>query len=311
MTGLAVDTEGSPAPFPGILGFSPPPQVRLVNSFAEPFNNAVATARTCYSPRVVTPADVRRDEASLAQRDEIAAGIYQAGHHTTLQHAHFQFTLENVSRHFIWSFLHSHPYYNSEQVSQRYVAVSPEKAALPPLDGRARAIYLDALAEMMRAYHRLIELLTPTVAREYGRIFPLRNTAEKPWARAVQRRAQEVARYVLPLATHAHLYHTVSGLTLHRYHRLCQGFDVPTETRQVVEGMLAAVRAVDPTFVERMEDPLPLDQTPEYGLFESFHGKETSTAAEFVREFDRDLNGRSAKLVDWKIHGEAMLAQAV
>src|SRR5689334_9548109 len=28
---------------------SPPPQVALVNAFARPFDNAVATARTCYS----------------------------------------------------------------------------------------------------------------------------------------------------------------------------------------------------------------------------------------------------------------------
>ena len=36
-----------------------------------------------------------------------------------------------------------------------------------------------------------------------------------------QKKAQEIARYVLPLATHAALYHTVLGLTLLRYWRLC------------------------------------------------------------------------------------------
>jgi hypothetical protein len=45
----------------------------------------------------------------------------------------FQFTLENVSRQFIWSFLHSHPFYNSEQVSQRYVTVGPDSVTVPPL----------------------------------------------------------------------------------------------------------------------------------------------------------------------------------
>src|SRR5438067_5801862 len=89
------------------------PVVRLVNAFAAPFDNAVATARTCYSSRVISVEDVA---AKPDLRDRIARSTYQAGHHTILQHAHFQFALENVSRQFLWSFLHAHPFYNSEQV---------------------------------------------------------------------------------------------------------------------------------------------------------------------------------------------------
>ena len=37
----------------------------------------------------------------------------------------------------------------------------------------------------------------------------------------MEKRVYEAARCILPVATHAHLYHTVSGLTLLRYHRLC------------------------------------------------------------------------------------------
>ncbi|MGO9832473.1 MAG: hypothetical protein ACLPJH_20300, partial [Myxococcaceae bacterium] len=68
---------------------SPLPTARLTNGFVEAFDNAVATARTCYAPRVVTPEDVRRDEKSRSLRDRIARETYQAGHHTTLQHATF------------------------------------------------------------------------------------------------------------------------------------------------------------------------------------------------------------------------------
>src|SRR5262245_51500187 len=101
----------------------PAPEVRLQSAFADPYNNAVATARTCYSSVVVTPEDVGRDESSRSQRDRIAKSTYEAGHHTILQHATFQFVLEKVSRQALWSFLHAHPFYNSEQVSQRYVRV--------------------------------------------------------------------------------------------------------------------------------------------------------------------------------------------
>ena len=90
------------------------PRVELVNAFAAPFDNAVATARTCYSGAgIVRAEDVA---ARPEQRDRIAPSTYEAGHHTTLQHAHFQFALAGVSRQFLWSFLHAHPFYNSEQV---------------------------------------------------------------------------------------------------------------------------------------------------------------------------------------------------
>ena len=67
--------------------------------------------------------DVSKDDKSRELRDRIYDGIYDAGHHTTIQHPTFVFTLRKVSRQFIWSFLHAHPFYNSEQVSQRYVEV--------------------------------------------------------------------------------------------------------------------------------------------------------------------------------------------
>jgi hypothetical protein len=48
---------------------------------------------------------------------------------------------------------------------------------------------------------------------------------------------------VLPVATHAFLYHTVSGITLLRYYRLCREYDAPLEQRVVVEKMVRAVLA--------------------------------------------------------------------
>ena len=101
-----------------------------------PFDGAIAAARTCYSPRVIATAEV-----TDRQRDTIGALTFDAGHHTVYQHAHFEFGLENVSRHFVWTFLHSYPFYNSEQSSQRYVKLKEPRAFVPPLDGEARDIY--------------------------------------------------------------------------------------------------------------------------------------------------------------------------
>src|SRR5512138_3617786 len=106
---------------------TPPPDVRLVGSFARPFDHAIAAARTCYSARGIIDAgevagDALTDPAAradaLRRRDGLARDLYHAGHHTVFQHAHYTFAIERVSRHAIWTFLHAHPFYNSEQVSQ-------------------------------------------------------------------------------------------------------------------------------------------------------------------------------------------------
>ncbi len=291
---------------------TPEPIVRLENYFQEPYNLAVATARTCYSSKVISTEDVGRDDQSRAQRDRIAESTYKAGHHTTIQHPTFQFVLEQVSRQFLWSFLHAHPFYNSEQVSQRYVEVKPEHFTIPPLEAQAHAIYLDAVHAQMDAYHQLIELVEPTVVTEYRRIFPSRNVEEKRWASAIKKRCQEIARYVLPVATHAHLYHTISGLTLHRYWRLCQQFDVPLEQRLVVQRMVEEVTKIDPAFMAMAEDPIPLERTVEYEAYQQFHGAlRNGTTQRFLDEFDVELHGATSKLVDYKVHTEESMAQGV
>jgi thymidylate synthase ThyX len=136
-------------------------KVRLTNGFIEPFDNAIAAARTCYSSRIITAEDVRKDERARAVRDRIAQETYLAGHHTILQHATFQFAIENVSRQAIWGLLHSHPFYNSEQVSQRYVEVKAGNVIVPALPPAQEARYRSGVERMLGAYHVLIALLTP------------------------------------------------------------------------------------------------------------------------------------------------------
>ncbi len=202
--------------------------------------------------------------------------------------------------------------HNSEQVSQRYVEVKSENFVIPPLDDAAHVVYLEAVHDQMDAYHRLIELVEPPVEGEYRRLFPSRDLGEKRWASAIKKRCQEVARYVLPVATHAHLYHTISGLTLHRYWRLCQQFDAPLEQRLVVQRMVDEVTKIDPQFMALAEEPLPLEQTVEYQAFQQFHGTSRNGAAQrFLEEFDRTLDGATSRLVDYKVHAQESMAQAV
>jgi thymidylate synthase ThyX len=291
---------------------TPEPVVLLENAFQDPYNNAVATARTCYSSQVIRSADVSKDEPTRLRRDAIAQSIYKAGHHTTIQHATFQFVLDKVSRQVIWSFLHSHPFYNSEQVSQRYVEMKAENFTTPPLQEDHVPLYTQAIRELMDTYHELSRILEPTVIKEFKRLFPVRNLEEKRWKSAIKKRCQEVARYVLPVATHAHLYHTISGLTLHRYHRLCQQFDVPFEQKVIVQKMVNAVNQFDPGFFKFIEDPLPLEQTLEYQIIQTLdESARCCLPKAFIKEFDRELDGLSSKLIDFKANSETVLAQSV
>ncbi|MCK5689304.1 FAD-dependent thymidylate synthase [Myxococcota bacterium] len=294
------------------MSASSAPNIKLVNAFAEPFNNAVATARTCYSSRLITTSDVDKDEKSRVQRDAIAESTYQAGHHTTLQHASFQFTMDRVSRQLIWSFLHAHPFYNSEQVSQRYVTVKPEMAYIPELSSEQLKIYQAAIQDQMGTYEELREILQGSVEDEYFKIFPARKKAIKKYRGSIRKKTQEVARYVLPLATFAHLYHTVSGLTLHRYSKLRHMADVPSEARVVIDAMIEVVNAHDPLFFSRLEDPLPLEETLEYQILTSLgEGDISSGASEFIQEFDGRMDGHYAQLAAATPGAEELMASSL
>lgn len=289
---------------------SAPPKATLVNRFDLPFDNAIATARTCYSSKGIIGAD---QVTNWPRRDELASSLYQAGHHTVFQHAHFQFALENVSRQFVWSFLHSHPFYNSEQVSQRYVEVKPGTYTIPPLDERARAIYDRTVEAQFAAYKKLNELLMPSVAKAYFDRF--KGRAAKAGTKEIQgdlkKKTQEIARYALPVATFTYLYHTISGITLLRYHRLSQELDSTAEQAVVIGQMIEQLLAVAPEYKSLLEDPIPLEDTSEFQFFAQRNGTGRTINQEFRREFDADLGSRVSLLVDSKQNNEKVLADSV
>lgn len=298
------------------------PDIRLVNLFSQAYDNFVATARTCYSAKgIVTPLDVSGPadaEASLLEQKRerkyaLAQSLFKAGHHTTLQHAHAQFAMDGISRHFIWSFLHAHPFYNSEQVSQRYVAVKAENFHVPEgLSAAGRALFIECVERQMAAYHELTEMLKPVVAEEYYARFKGRYDTKRATI-DIKKRAQEVGRYALPLATHAYLYHTVSVVTLLRYYRLCCQYDAPAEQRTVVSAMVAELLRAEPEFETVLQEPIPLEETPEFLAFQSMGLAEVDTARakRFTAEFDAELGGKFSVLADYGARNQDNVAAAV
>ena len=285
---------------------SGPPRVTLRTAPQTPFDGAIAAARTCYSPRVIDPSEV-----TDAQRDTIGALTFDAGHHTVYQHAHFEFGLENVSRQFVWSFLHSYPFYNSEQSSQRYVKLKEPRAFVPPIDGDARCVYEQAIVRAWDRYAELSALLKDdafTILKDLRYVRPTTNPARlKVIDKDAEKRAIETARYVIPIGAFTSMVHTVSGLVLHRLQRMVNTSDAPFEARLVIGEMVRLVREWDPLFFEKVGlSALDAADVPEEGFPRPRAGGERYAAA-----FDARLNGKWSRLRDASPDAEAVVAESV
>jgi len=293
---------------PGELVESAPPRVTLRNAFAHPFDSAIAAARTCYSSRLIGP-----EEITDKQRLNIGAGTFFSVHHTVYQHAHFEFGLENVSRQFVWSFLHAHPFYNSEQQSQRYVRMDRTHAFVPALslffDAECRLIYERAIARAWAYYRELSSLLLPNareILADIWHVGPMSHPKRlQKIERSAEKRSIEIARYVLPVAAFTAMVHTVSGIVLHRLWRMCSASDTPSEARAVIGEMVALVKNIDPQFFDRFGIE-PLDELPEWKLSPT----QPPQGDAFAKEFDAQLAGRTARLLDYSANAPAVIASS-
>jgi thymidylate synthase ThyX len=307
-------------PLPGELVESAPPRVTLRNAWAHPFDSAIAAARTCYAPRLIGP-----EEITDKQRVNIGAATFYSGHHTVYQHAHFEFGLENISRQFVWSFLHAHPFYNSEQQSQRYVRLDRAQAYIPSkalafdpdslfYDPAIRGIYEHAIARAWQYYRELSALLVKDareILSDIWHISPMSHPKRiQKIERSAEKRAIEIARYVLPLAAFTTMVHTVSGIVLHRLWRMCSASDTPNEARVVIGAMVEEVKKLDLQFFDRFGTE-PLEEMPEWADRSGQNGNYANTAGEaFAREFDAKLEGKTSKLVDYSPNAPRVMAEA-
>jgi thymidylate synthase ThyX len=297
--------DGAPS---GELVETAAPRVTLRNAFAHPFDSAIAAARTCYAPRLITP-----EEITDKQRLNIGAATFYSGHHTVYQHAHFEFGLENVSRQFVWSFLHAHPFYNSEQQSQRYVRLDRAQAYIPPaslfFDETSRQIYEHAIARAWNYYHELSTLLVAdarNILNDIWHIGPMSHPKRlQKIERSAEKRAIEISRYVLPLAAFTTMVHTISGIVLHRLWRMCAASDTPGEARAVIGEMVSQVKAIEAQFFDRFGTE-PLEELPEW----KNDAANASAGEAFAQEFDAKLNGKTSRLVDYSPNAVRVMAES-
>ena len=100
---------------------------------------------------------------------------------------------------------------------------------------------------------------------------------------------------------------TVSGIVLHRLRRMARVGDVPQEATDVVGRMVAEVERLDPSFFGRVGEPaLKEEEVVEQRLAPPGLGDPAALEA-----FDKSLDGRTARLVDWSARAPEVVADAV
>ena len=195
-------------------------KIEILKTNYKPTNIAVGSARSCYySKGIVTPNNAQNWD----KKNQLLESIFKAGHHTTLQHYHFTILIEGMSRHLIWRLLHSHMFYNSEQVSQRYAKMKIENFYIPQNSNQNE--WDNYYKQMFKYYDEFCEKLEPI----------MRDKLPKFQKHIANKKAQEMARYLLPVGMKAHLYHTINVITALRYINVVQALpECETEAKQFV-----------------------------------------------------------------------------
>jgi thymidylate synthase ThyX len=211
----------------------------------------------------------------------------------------------------VWTFLHSYPFYNSEQSSQRYVKLKEPRAFVPPLAGEALSVYQAAVEGAWDRYAELSALLKDDAFAILKELRYVRPTTNAERLRAIERdaekRAIETARYVIPLAAFTSMVHTVSGIVLHRLQRMVNTGDAPAEARIVIAEMVRLVNEWDPLFFEKV-GLAPIDAA---SVPETHFPKPRGGGDLYAKGFDERLGGRWSRLRDVSPDAEEIVAQAV
>lgn len=262
----------------------------------------VTTAMQCYAPGIARLRP-RRDEKSAS----IAESTLRAGHHTTRQHATYTWKLEGVSRSVVHDVFHASPYYNSEQQSQRYVEAKQGSYLTPAdLTEEQQGIFSESAEFANKAYFELLEMLAPEVRRRVNQMYPeagwkVAGTKDRLDSKA-KKLAQEVARYVLPIAQKTTMDHTLSELQLLRLFRASQMTHFSDEARYIVGRMVHEVAKQDDSILDELDIPLP---PGEGDPFQESYIKEQKA------EFDQTLQGGQSVLLTIPENSREVLAVAV
>ena len=191
-------------------------KVTLINHTEDPDRICAAAAQSCYSGK---GASELFEETSDERAKRMIEKVVGMGHLSVVEHAHFTFSVEGVSRSLTHQLVR-HRIASYSQQSQRYVSMDKAEYVVPQTvagDPEARTLYTKAMDDAWRAYREL--------------------AAKVP---------KEDARYVLPNACHTNITLTMNARELWHLFRLRCCRRAQWEIRLMAWKMLAEAKRVAP-----------------------------------------------------------------
>ena len=172
-----------------------------------PRNISVASARGCYSKRTILSEECEK----WSKSDDLLIDLLQAGHTTTLEHYHITLNIEDVTRHFVWRYLHSFPFYSTDQQSQRYVEMQVENFYIPnELNNEDKKEWKEFYKNIFKNYKLINEKLE--------NLFDTKSVVKlnKQQEKNKNKKAMEFGRYILPLGQLTKMKYTINFITMLR-----------------------------------------------------------------------------------------------
>ncbi|HEY3315094.1 MAG TPA: FAD-dependent thymidylate synthase [Bacillota bacterium] len=201
-------------------------KVILMSHTPDPEQAVALAARLCYSPVGVEELGRAMSREDMAR---LIRGVVRMGHHSTLEHAAFQFAVEGVSRALTHQLVR-HRLASYSQQSQRYVAASGFTYVVPPsvkAETKALETFERVIAEISRAYDDLLSLGLP----------------------------KEDARYLLPNAAETKIVISMNARALRHFFELRCCARAQWEIRRLAYRMLREARRVAPLLFEDAGPP--------------------------------------------------------
>ena len=262
---------------------------------------AVSTAYQCYY-NGKSAIKLRPEE----EAQKLADSTLDAGHHTTRMHGNFLFQVK-ATRNAMHDFFHEFPFYNSDMQSQRYVeAREGNYLVFKELTPEQRRLFVESANFENEAYFELLNKLKPEISEMVHQMYPENGwKVEKTRIRLeekIDKLAQEVARYVLPVDQFTVADYSINEIQLLRFLRASALPGVSDESRYVVAKMVSEVIKVDPDFIKELR--LPVEAERDYGTDEKFVISQKN-------EFDEELQGKNSKLELLDPRAGEVLAKAV
>lgn len=217
-------------------------KVALIQHTPEPEKIIAAAAKLCYSPVGV---DKIMEDLSEEQIGKFLNMLMELGHESPVEHIHFTFAVEGISR-VLTHQLVRHRIASYSQQSQRYVKLEQFEYIIPPSIAQipeAKEKFIRAMEQDQQNYNELVELL---YAKHYEGLIESGKTPKQSKGMA-EKMAIEDARYVFPNACETKIVFTMNARSLMNFfhHRCCER--AQWEIRQLAVEMLRIVKGVAPT----------------------------------------------------------------